>query len=1039
MTMTDSSSVVFLLGVPRSGTTLLSWLLNQHRSIYCPPEPWLLLGLESLGQVPADHVADPPLLSSAVAEFLGARRLQSLKRAALSIYQHALEEAGKSVFIDKTPRNYHALDFVQEFLPEGKIIFLVRNPLDVAASFKTSWSVELPKIISNQEDTPFIFDYILGFNRLLDFEENYPVLRVRYEDLVVDPDEQMVRIFKYLKLPPQAINKDLDIQKTSYARSSLGDKRILATPSIHTRSIDAYKGVFKKGEIQTLLNSLGEKSFFKLGYAQQYADACAEFEIMPCHEISSRLLKTAEGYVQRRQRRCSDLQSRGIFEQKIEYLSQQIECLKQQNEIAQKRNQDISNELKSAQRQNSTLNKQLILSRTEKEEFKKQFHSLQNMGLKARLHGDLGYIKKRLKQKIKDGLWHVVQGPPAPPLPRITIVTPVLNGAQFIEATLRSVLVQEYPALEFIIVDGGSTDDTLSIIDSVQNSSDFKDRISCVISEPDGGMYDAIAKGFSRATGEILGYLNADDLLEGGALAAVGSYFSRHPKVAVIYHEDTVLVNGWKYPNVRQPKGINTVDLLNKHILFQDGVFFRREAYQTIGGLRRDLKLAGDYDLWLRLSARFKFIRRSGHVSCFRIRRGQFSENMEAYNEEMERARHDFLSQASRLQILRWEIQKKYLFFSKSIEKISRRHRLFFPLDFSNLPPPPVSLSGTEYGQALSPIDGKLAERFLFSTPDTRFGDKMINYIYLDTRHLIAITYPPIQPAELDRLYKRHYSAPPSSINNPESPSPYRQFEGKRPWEKLLLRLPVERWLSYFFSKDLWLDNTLNELSNTLQSSQINIHSPLRVLDTGCFEGHLLDGIAARKSWRGYGLEPNIQAVEIARGKGHCVWQGRAEDAVEIIPYSYQFDVIFMGQSIEHTDDPVRVLRRLRLLLAPGGVLVVSTPNLDSRQITWFGPTWAHWHAPYHRYIFSRKGLFALARQTGLHPVCFKTFSHCYWTAMSLMQNFIGLGGSVSHTVDFDHPLRLRAQRINFWQQFFWNRIGKGDYCFFVMRDEESG
>jgi SAM-dependent methyltransferase len=142
-----------------------------------------------------------------------------------------------------------------------------------------------------------------------------------------------------------------------------------------------------------------------------------------------------------------------------------------------------------------------------------------------------------------------------------------------------------------------------------------------------------------------------------------------------------------------------------------------------------------------------------------------------------------------------------------------------------------------------------------------------------------------------------------------------------------------------------------------------------------------------------------------------------------------------MGQSIEHVDDPVQVLCRLRLLLAPGGVLVVSTPNLDSRQIDWFGPTWAHWHAPYHRYIFSRKGLFALARKTGLQPVCFKTFSHCYWTAMSIMQNFLGLGGSVSHAVNFDRLLCMQAQRVNFWQQLFWNRVGKGDYCFLAMRD----
>jgi glycosyltransferase involved in cell wall biosynthesis/SAM-dependent methyltransferase len=723
------------------------------------------------------------------------------------------------------------------------------------------------------------------------------------------------------------------------------------------------------------------------------------------------------------------------LEQKIKHLKQQFEAAQIQSENLNEQNAALSEQLQSAQTQSSIFKEQLVLSQRENEALNQRIYLLQSMGLKARLRADLEYIEKRLKQTIQRGLWRIAQGPSLPLLPKITIVTPVLNSAQFIEATLRSVLIQHYPALEFIIVDGGSTDGTLSIIERLQRDSTFPNKISRVISEPDQGMYDAIAKGFSQATGEILAYLNADDLLEGGALITVGEYFARHPKVAVIYHEDTVLVNGWKYPNVRQPKGINTADLLNKHILFQDGVFFRRNAYQAIGGLRRDLKLAGDYDLWLRLSGQFKFVRRSGHVSCFRIRQGQLSEDMERYYQEVDRSRNDFLANASRLQKLRWQIQEKCRSLGKYLSLPVKNNRLFFPIDFCNMPPPPVALTGTEYGQALSPIDGKPAERLLFSTPDTRFGDNTISHIYLDTRHVIAITYPPVRSSELDRLYRQHYSAPPMAIKFPAGASPYRQFSGKRLWERALLRcLPVEKFARFLPSG--WLNNTLAELTSVLRASRIDTNSSsLRVLDTGCFEGHLLDEIAAQKPWQAYGLEPNAQAVEIARSKGHCVWQGRAEDAVEIIPDSHLFDVIFMGQSIEHMDNPVQVLRRLRLLLAPGGVLVMSTPNLDSREIGWFGPTWAHWHAPYHRYIFSRKGLFALARQTGLQPVCFKTFSHCYWTAMSIVQNFLGLGGSVSHAVNFDNLVCVRAQRINFWKQLFWNHIGKGDYCFLVMRD----
>lgn len=1024
--MSDGAPVVFLLGVPRSGTTLLSWLLNQHQSLYCPPEPWLLLGLDALGQVPIDHVADPPLLSDAIKEFLGTARSRMLKHAALSIYKQALQQARKPIFVDKTPRYYHALNFVQGFLPESRIIFLVRNPLDVAASFKTAWSVDLPKIISKQGDTPFLFDYILGFNYLLAFEQNHPVLRICYENLVANPAPEMARVFDYLGLPPQASNKDLDILETVYARSSFGDNKILVAPHIHTQSIGAYKDVFLKEEIAILLNALGEEIFSRLGYAEQYASACEELGITSSNEVFPQLLEAAEGYARQRQRRCSSPQSRGRLEQKIEYLNQQIEAVQIQNT-------DLGERLTSEQEKSGVLNKQLTLSQAQNKELNQQLNFLRNMGLRARLRTDIEYIKKRIKQIIHSGLWCLAQGPTAPPLPKITLVTPVLNGAQFIEATLRSVLVQSYPALEHIIVDGGSTDDTLSIIKSVQNDSALPSKITQVISGPDQGMYDAIAKGFSQATGEVLAYLNADDLLEGGALLAVGEYFARHPKTAVIYHEDTVLVNGWKYPNVRQPKGINTADFLNKHILFQDGVFFRRSAYQAVGGLRRNLRLAGDYDLWLRLSGRFKFVRRPGHVSCFRIRRGQLSENLECYYQEVDYSQSDFLVKVSCFQKMYWQIQSKYRSLNKYLMARVKKNRLFFPIDFGNMPPPSVTLAGTEYGQALSPIDGKPAERLLFSTPDTRFGDNSISHIYLDTRHSIAITYPLVQPSELDKLYRKNYSAPPTTVKYPEGASPYRQFSGKRLWERMLLRLPVEIFARFLPSG--WLDNTLNELTKVLRASGININDPLRVLDAGCFEGRLLDDIAAQKPWRAYGLEPNAQAVETARRKGHCIWQGRAEEAVEIIPNAHQFDVIFMGQSIEHVDNPVQVLRRLRLLLAPGGVLVVSTPNLDSRQIDWFGPTWAHWHVPYHRYIFSRKGLFAIARQVGLQPVFFKTFSHCYWSAMSIVQNFLGLGGSVSHTVNFDRLVCLRAQRINFWQQFFWNRAGKGDYCFLVMRD----
>ncbi len=641
-----------------------------------------------------------------------------------------------------------------------------------------------------------------------------------------------------------------------------------------------------------------------------------------------------------------------------------------------------------------------------------------------------------------------------PPLPKITVVTPVFNGAAHIAETLESVLRQDYPELEYIVVDGASTDGTLDIIRRYEARNDFNQHISLLISEPDEGMYDAVAKGFERASGEVFCYLNADDLFECGSLRSVGEFFARHPGTQVIYHEDIVHVNGWKYPNARQPKRVDTVDLLNGHILFQDGVYWRRAAYETVGGLRRDFELAGDFDLWLRLSAQFRFVRRPGHVSCFRMRAGQLSSQMGWYNSEMRQSIKDFMAATSSFARVRWSIQKILRRATSRLSRMFHHDRLFFPIDFKNMPPPAVNIPPGVEKIPRSPIDGKPAERFLFSTPDSRFGEQELNYIYLDTRHGIAITHPPVSAVKLDSLYRKHYTSPPTELKLPVSTSPYRQFDGMRLWEKALLALPVEKLASFFnrlrkvaqyvlpgdksarTSSDIWSDNTLTELTKVLKAVKVDVTMPLRFLDTGCFEGSLLDGIRDLTPWHAFGLEPNEHAIESARAKGHIVWHGHAEHAVEIIPQEQQFDVVFMGQSIEHVDDPVRVLRRLRLLLAPGGVLVMSTPNLDSREIDWFGPTWAHWHAPFHRHIFSRKGIFSLARQVGLLPVYIQSFSHPYWTAMSIAQNHLGLGGSVSHTIALNELNWARALRMNWLKGMIFNRIGKGDYFYLLMKDE---
>jgi 2-polyprenyl-3-methyl-5-hydroxy-6-metoxy-1,4-benzoquinol methylase len=337
----------------------------------------------------------------------------------------------------------------------------------------------------------------------------------------------------------------------------------------------------------------------------------------------------------------------------------------------------------------------------------------------------------------------------------------------------------------------------------------------------------------------------------------------------------------------------------------------------------------------------------------------------------------------------------------------------------------------------VSPIDGKITEQFLFSLKDTRFGERDLNDIYLDARHNITVTYPPISREKLDELYRKHYSTSSTEIKKPTGSSPYRHYFGGRKVEKLFFNVPIGRiarrlkWVN-------WEDNTAKEIQKILRTHGIKQDNKIRFLDVGCFEGALLDQLTQKTNWELFGLEPNKIAAKIASEKGHQVWTCHVENAIEEIPRGGLFDVIYLGQSIEHFDDPVFVLRRLRLLLAPGGMIVLSTPNLLSKQIAWFGPTWAHWHPPYHRYIFSKQGLVALAHQVGLSTGSFKTFSHCYWTAMSLAQNEVGLEGVVSHTVRFNLNLSRRAQRVTAWLKLFYDWRGRGDYCYIVMNEGEK-
>jgi glycosyltransferase involved in cell wall biosynthesis len=181
--------------------------------------------------------------------------------------------------------------------------------------------------------------------------------------------------------------------------------------------------------------------------------------------------------------------------------------------------------------------------------------------------------------------------------PRIALVTPVLNSRKYLEATIRSVLAQNYPNLDYFVVDGGSTDGTLEVIRK------YESHLSGWISEPDDGMYDALNKGFARTSGEIMGWISGTDMLHVGGLLVVGSIFRALPDVEWItgrptwFNEEGMTVGLQDLPRWSRYRFLACA---NRYIQ-QESTFWRRTLWDEAGSyVDASRRYAMDFELWVR-------------------------------------------------------------------------------------------------------------------------------------------------------------------------------------------------------------------------------------------------------------------------------------------------------------------------------------------------------------------------------------------------------------------------------------------------------
>jgi len=214
--------------------------------------------------------------------------------------------------------------------------------------------------------------------------------------------------------------------------------------------------------------------------------------------------------------------------------------------------------------------------------------------------------------------------------PKFTIIIPSYNQGTYIEETIRSILLQNYPNLELIIIDGASTDDTLDVI------KHYKSWINYFVSEPDRGQSEAINKGINMVSGQLVNWINSDDSLTERALFEVADFFENNPSLSLIYGNCNIV-----YPGIRtdlyESVAFDPLDFVSRISIHQPSTFWKAELFKEVGLIDESLHYCMDYDLWARIVFDHKSSRLNKTLANFRrypeSKSSNFEDQTNVYND----------------------------------------------------------------------------------------------------------------------------------------------------------------------------------------------------------------------------------------------------------------------------------------------------------------------------------------------------------------------------------------------------------------------